>query len=53
MTKLSFAAAFAVGLAVLAWIGFGFIGSSFVPLAVSAISGLLDRSPKTPAGRAP
>jgi len=37
MTKLSFAAAFAMGLAVLAWIGFGFIGSSFVPLAVTAV----------------
>ena len=37
MTKLSFAAAFALGLAVLAWIGFGFIGSSFVPLAVTAV----------------
>ncbi|MBK6007112.1 hypothetical protein JJB11_13510 [Ramlibacter ginsenosidimutans] len=36
MTKYSFAAAFAVGLAALAWIAAGFIGSSAIPLAVTA-----------------
>lgn len=36
MTKYSFAAAFAVGLAALAWIAAGFVGTSAIPLAVTA-----------------
>ena len=37
MSKISFAAAFAAGLAVLAWIAFGFAGGSWLPLAVTAV----------------
>ena len=37
MTKLSFAGAFAAGLAVLAWIALGFLGASWLPLAVTVL----------------
>ncbi|MBC5781539.1 hypothetical protein H8N03_01200 [Ramlibacter sp. USB13] len=37
MTKLSFAGAFAAGLAVLAWIALGFVGASWLPLAVTVL----------------
>jgi hypothetical protein len=37
MTKFSFAAAFAAGVAVLAWIAAGFSGGSWLPVAVTAV----------------
>jgi hypothetical protein len=37
MTKFSFAAAFAAGVAVLAWIAAGFSGGSWLPIAVTAV----------------
>lgn len=36
MSKIAFAAAFAAGLAVLAWTAFGFFGTSWLPLLVTA-----------------
>lgn len=37
MSKIAFAAAFAAGLAVLAWTAFGFVGASWLPLLVTAM----------------
>lgn len=37
MSKIAFAAAFAAGLAVLAWTAFGFVGTSWLPLLVTAL----------------
>jgi hypothetical protein len=37
MTKFSFATAFALGLAIVAWIGLGFAGASWLPIVVTAV----------------
>ena len=37
MSKLSFAVPFAAGLAVVAWVGFGFAGGGWLPLVVTAL----------------
>jgi len=36
MSKRFFAAAFGIGLAALAWVGFGFMGTSWLALAMTA-----------------
>lgn len=37
MSKLSFPLVFAIGLVVLAWIALGFVGASWLPLAITAV----------------
>ncbi|NML47632.1 hypothetical protein HHL11_28035 [Ramlibacter sp. G-1-2-2] len=37
MSKFSFVAAFAIGLALVAWIALGFVGGSWIPLLVTAV----------------
>jgi len=39
MTKFSFPLAFAIGLVILGWIALGFVGASWLPLAITAVIG--------------